>query len=44
MQQATKAEAIRVACIQMRRALISLLRALDDFLGYTAPDRPYNEE
>jgi hypothetical protein len=41
MQQKTKAEAIRVACIQMRRGLILLLRALDDFLGYTGDERPY---
>lgn len=39
--QKTKAEAIRVAIIQMRRALIALLHACDDFLGYTGPDRPY---
>ena len=44
MQQATKAEAIRVACIQMRRALIQLLKALDSFLDYTDPDRPYAKE
>ena len=41
MQQKTKAEAIRLACIQMRRAIIQLLKALDDYLGYTDPDRPY---
>jgi hypothetical protein len=39
--QATKEEAIRISCIQMRRALIALLKALDEFLGYTEPDRPY---
>jgi len=44
MQQKTKAEAIRLACIQMRRAIIQLLKALDDYLGYTDPDRPYANE
>ena len=42
--QLTKQEAIKIACIQMRRALISLLKALDDFLGYTDTDRPYAGE
>ena len=40
----TKQEAIRLACIQMRRGLILLLKALDEFLGYTQPDRPYHQE
>jgi len=44
VQQKTKAEAIRLACIQMRRAIIQLLKALDDYLGYTDPDRPYANE
>jgi len=44
MQQKAETEAIRVACIQMRRALIQLLKALDSFLGYTDPERPYAKE
>lgn len=44
MQQDANNVNIRVACIQMRRALIQLLKALDAFLSYTDPDRPYANE